>query len=124
MKSIFLPCWKGSSVIQQSPFGNAKKALSHHERAFFMFRNSVFQFFVLCIMLIYSVLYSSLIKTLLCRHFGVSEYHAHSRGVGVALFHTRACCFLAIPDRFSLLPSWQKEHAARRFTALCQRPDR
>lgn len=64
MKSIFLPCWKGSSVIRQSPFSNTKKALSHHERAFFMFRNSVFQFFVLCIMLIYSVLYSSLIKRL------------------------------------------------------------
>lgn len=86
MKSIFLPCWKGSSVIRQSPFGNTKKALSHHERAFFMFRNSVFQFFVLCIMLIYSVLYCSLIKTLFCRHFGVSGSHAHSRGVGVALF--------------------------------------
>lgn len=64
MKSIFLPCWKGSSVIRQSPFGNAKKALSWCERAFFMFRNSVFQFFVLCIMLIYSGLYGSLIKRL------------------------------------------------------------
>ena len=58
-----------------------------------MCQNSVFQFFVLYIMLIYSVLYCSLIRTLFCRHFGVSEYHAHSREVGVALFHTRAMLF-------------------------------